>query len=764
MTYISKENIIAAYSQLSKLTNDPSAQGATQATSSLRYLFALAHFYVDFNRPCDTKSKDDKEKFVEYVGEVVAVNDIYYTANFFNSLKEDSDYKVGSNFFSVNVVKTSLENRSKDYVFPKRGNSPLFLVHNGELILKEEYLKNIGSILFNAELRSAFAIWLTRNDAVNQSDVYASIKQILSDRYSEKLVSKFLPERNHFISFGSWKFIENPAQLELSDFPKPSNKQPISSEAILSSEELIQKVRDSFLRYWQIIDQHGAQFELYINKFESVINPILSKLELGISDIFAIVDFEQYNSIINRIISTEPSLSYLNDDKGPDGTRYYIWSTNRHFRNYLEILSLSDFFGNVRQQHNRTFSIVSSTTDFNKSYLRAMRTKPFLLLAGISGTGKSRIVKQMAFDSCPDNAVLRSDLTSPGNYCLIEVKPNWHDSTELLGYESKIGGEHYQLTPFVKFLAKAMLYPNVPFFVCLDEMNLAPVEQYFAEFLSVLESRTKIDDHIVSEPLIKNSIFANAEYETDLKHELFDVKIKKKDENGLKIYEADLSDAETQVYDTLKEQGLRIPENVIVIGTVNMDETTHQFSRKVIDRAMTIEMNLPEGKDDDGNDINPFMDFFANSSKLEYRANPTSPSLYLATETRASDVIEALAADNAENTEWLKEEIASFLTNLNDKLEGTPFKVAYRVQNELLLYFYQLWLEDKTARWRTILNTAADQILMMKVLPRIEGDGELLETPLEELASFCEPYPNASKKIDEMRSRLEKSQFTSFWP
>ena len=77
---------------------------------------------------------------------------------------------------------------------------------------------------------------------------------------------------------------------------------------------------------------------IYINKFESVINPILKKLELDISDVFAIVDFEQYNSIINHIISIEPSLSYLNDEKGPDGTRYCIWSTNRHFRNYLEKL------------------------------------------------------------------------------------------------------------------------------------------------------------------------------------------------------------------------------------------------------------------------------------------------------------------------------------------------------------------------------------------------------------------------------------------
>ena len=394
----------------------------------------------------------------------------------------------------------------------------------------------------------------------------------------------------------------------------------------------------------------------------------------------------------------------------------------------------------------------------NISYLRAMRTKPFLLLAGISGTGKSRIVKQMAFDSCPDNAALRSDPTSPGNYCLIEVKPNWHDSTELLGYESQIGKPHYQLTPFVKFLAKAMLYPDVPFFVCLDEMNLAPVEQYFAEFLSVLESRTKIDGHIVSEPLIKAGIFANKDYELKLQDDLFGLEIKEETTaDGLqRLISGKLPKVAQAVYDVLKQQGLRIPENVIVVGTVNMDETTHQFSRKVIDRAMTIEMNLPEGE--------PFMDFFANGSELAYRDNPTSPSLYLATETKASAVVKALADEIAEKTEWLKGEVATFLTKLNDALDGTPFKVAYRVQNEFMLYFYQLWLEDKAADWEKILQTSCDQILMMKVLPRIEGDGELLESPLDKLIDFCTSYPNASKKLAEMKSRLGQSQFTSFWP
>lgn len=76
-------------------------------------------------------------------------------------------------------------------------------------------------------------------------------------------------------------FEDNPAKLDISDFPKPSNKESHTFNGVLSSNELIQKVRNSFLRYWRIIDQHGAQFELYVNKFESAVNPILHNLELG---------------------------------------------------------------------------------------------------------------------------------------------------------------------------------------------------------------------------------------------------------------------------------------------------------------------------------------------------------------------------------------------------------------------------------------------------------------------------------------------------
>ncbi len=81
-----------------------------------------------------------------------------------------------------------------------------------------------------------------------------------------------------------------------------------------------------------------------------------------------------------------------------------------------------------------------------------------------------------------------------------------------------------------------------------------------------------------------------------------------------------------------------------------------------------------------------------------------------------------------------------------------------------MLYFYQIWLYDKAANWEYLLTTATDQILMMKVLPRVEGDEDLLEKPLARLADFCVNYPNAAKKVEEMQKRLEHSHFTSYWP
>lgn len=434
-------------------------------------------------------------------------------------------------------------------------------------------------------------------------------------------------------------------------------------------------------------------------------------------------------SIRNFLIADHSYITFLKEDDGSITLRFTTESINTSNQTNSIITK--------RAGLTKTISTAEDNAANYEDLLTAMRTKPFLLLAGISGTGKSRIVKQMAFESCPDIPALRSDKTAPGNYELIEVKPNWHDSSELLGYESEIGGPHYVVTPFVRFLVKSMRYPDVPFFVCMDEMNLAPVEQYFAEFLSVLESRKLLSDGtITSEPLIKADIFSK--YADQLHRDL------------------DITDTETYkaVYDRLKNDGLRLPSNLIVVGTVNMDETTHQFSRKVIDRAMTIEMNIEDAE-------TPFKNFFEGGDALHYYDNPQPKDLFLPKVVQASEALSILSAEDAS---YLKENVPGLLHSLNSALNGTPFKIAYRVQNELILFFFSLREENPDEAAEALLAQAMDAILMMKVLPRIEGDEDLLDKPLKELAQFTENYPQASRKIAEMQERLPQAHFTCFWP
>lgn len=212
---------------------------------------------------------------------------------------------------------------------------------------------------------------------------------------------------------------------------------------------------------------------------------------------------------------------------------------------------------------------------------------------------------------------------------------------------------------------------------------------------------------------------------------------------------------ESQVYETLKRDGLRIPSNLIVVGTVNMDETTHQFSRKVIDRAMTIEMNIEDGDA-------PFREFFNTDGDLKYSSTPISKEVFLSRYVTAKQAIEEL---NGEDQKMLCDEVPNILAGINKALDGTPFKVAYRVQNELIIYFAELRRFNTGAKAEELLTQAIDDILMMKVLPRVEGDNDLLEEPLKELAKLAEGrYLKAHQKVEEMQIRLDKNHFTSFWP
>ena len=375
-------------------------------------------------------------------------------------------------------------------------------------------------------------------------------------------------------------------------------------------------------------------------------------------------------------------------------------------------------------------------------YITAIKSKPFLLLAGISGTGKSRIVRELARAFWTEGSE-EYKAQKPKNFEMVQVKPNWHDSSELIGYVSRVSSSPvFVAGDFLKFVAKAWENPEVPYFLCLDEMNLAPVEQYFAEYLSVVESRKcQENGTITTDPILE-----------------------KNKEDWYRVLTAELTDDE-DIRTRFLNEGICIPQNLIVVGTVNMDETTFSFSRKVLDRAMTIEMNE--------------VDLYGGLDSQYEKIGKLEVGNLIGTAVEGVDVYH----DNKAVCDMA----LKYLEAVNTELEGTPFKVAYRTRNEFLLYVVNNLLYNKDQdgnelEQNFVIARALDEITSMKILSRIEGDetkiGKLLDklsaTIGEQLKAVSEKEYSAKKddgekvysvslaKLEEMKKRLE-SGYTSFW-
>lgn len=324
-----------------------------------------------------------------------------------------------------------------------------------------------------------------------------------------------------------------------------------------------------------------------------------------------------------------------------------------------------------------------------RKYLIALRTKPFMLLAGISGTGKSRIVRKLAQATTTQQYEHDEDRwkdNRPENFELIQVKPNWHNSMDVVGFYSNIS-KKYEFTTFVEFVVKAWQHIDTPYFLCLDEMNLAPVEEYFAEFLSAIESRsTDKDDNYVTDPIIKPfKKFGKEACEDMLKHLLGEAH--HTESNPLAVQFA--------------EQGLTLPPNLMVIGTVNMDETTFSFSRKVLDRAMSIEMNEVD------------YDKFLSGESEQFPLLTDKNELLVKRPQHASEVREKIDGPS----------IINYLKDVNNLFEGTPFQLGYRAANEAMLY---VAASRDFAGDEFSIENALDEFTLMKILSRIEGDDSRL--------------------------------------
>lgn len=428
-----------------------------------------------------------------------------------------------------------------------------------------------------------------------------------------------------------------------------------------------------------------------------------------------------------------------------------VWTAYDKNGNIIDLEALK----NVPQKETDKYSKIHKSNlaidlvidkDANKSlnFLTALRTKPFMLLAGISGTGKSRIVRKLAQATVTeelqraegyvgtDFANDRWTLHSPANFELIQVKPNWHNSMDVIGYLSNIPSPHYVFTPFIEFVVKAWQHPEVPFFLCLDEMNLAPVEEYFAEFLSAIESRSFEGGEYLTDPIIKpfNS-FGMAKGERGE-----DINIGDMMTNTLfpNFKASDASSSVARVVEHFRTRGLTLPKNLIVVGTVNMDETTFSFSRKVLDRAMSVEMNevdydrfLTDTTDDD---LKAIVKAFEENGDADLNA------LLVDRHIEAREVMGELGDDATF--------VINYLKRINALLEGTPFKLGYRAANEALIY-----LQASKEFGQADRMAAMDSFTLMKILSRIEGDETKLKITNSEADK--ERIANAGVIVDEAK-------------
>jgi hypothetical protein len=301
------------------------------------------------------------------------------------------------------------------------------------------------------------------------------------------------------------------------------------------------------------------------------------------------------------------------------------------------------------------------------TYVTAVRTKPFVILAGVTGTGKSKLPALVAAGT-------------GGESRLIPVRPDWTDSADVLGYVDLQGV--FRPGAVLEVLHEAGEQAD-RFWTCIvDEMNLARVEQYFAEVLSRIEDRRPaVGGGLESRPLLN--------------------RLPRED------------DAEWA--------RVNLPPNLALVGTVNMDETTHGFSRKVLDRAFTLELS----------DIDL-------ARWAESKPAPNEPAAWpvSAWYPRAASLggLTGLGKEDEERIET----VIRTLTEVNRFLVGAQLQVGYRTRDETALFVLHAQdVLDSFVDHEGNPVAPLDLAVQMKVLPRIVGGSSAVRNALMQLLGWA---------------------------
>ena len=318
------------------------------------------------------------------------------------------------------------------------------------------------------------------------------------------------------------------------------------------------------------------------------------------------------------------------------------------------------------EEHLAAAGFVTSVAEITNFFL-CLQAKPFVILSGVSGTGKSRMPRLVC------EAIGAA-------YRLIPVKPNWTDNSDLMGYRNVIDGR-FVGGPLLDAIGAALNEPGRPHFVVLDEMNLAHVEHYLSDLLSLMETRRRDADNCVVTDTLPLG-FAEGEGQGDMR------------------------------------LGWHLPWNLFLVGTVNVDETTHPFSRKVLDRAYAI--------DQDQVDLTSFGAWVRRAG--EHVPPQGAGVLFLDRPLAVGEVF----ADDPDFFRQIAEELAA----VNVFLRPAGLHFAYRVRDEISLYMWA-WRRHRLDGFMS-RDEAFDFCLLQKVLPRCQGSSEAARQALEGVIAHAE--------------------------
>jgi hypothetical protein len=394
-----------------------------------------------------------------------------------------------------------------------------------------------------------------------------------------------------------------------------------------------------------------------------------------------------------------------------------ILIVNKHYKNVIEIKNI-----NGEYYMYKKFKIINLPkefqTDFARRYITALLSKPFVILTGNSGTGKTRITKRFA----KYLEVISKD--GEKNYTIVPVGADWTDNSKILGFYNPLGDNgkgKYEKTEIVELIEQANKHENIPYFLILDEMNLSHVERYFSDFLSHME--------------IPDTPFKMDGY-------------------------SEVEDGQTE-----KTGVLKYPKNLFVVGTVNIDETTYMFSPKVLDRANVIEFK--PNKDD-------VLELFKTSMNTDEvkPASDGSAELFMRLAYDIWDGKMELDTDEkryygdkeGDTSKTNFEYVSTIFSEIYDILSEGEFEFAYRTAKEVRQYISASYELSDDTEFKMDLNRTIDEQILQKILPKLHGNKKEIGGILEKMGKLCADngFKLTENKIKQMEGRLAKVQYASF--